>query len=114
MSAHRGTPRATLLATVVVVVALVVGLASAGSALATPDPPEPSPPATYNEFYPAERDLSDCLSALPKPGCGSEARGGFHQNAVFLVLVLGLAVIGTRIVVAIRRRDRELTDTITR
>lgn len=110
MSAHPEAPRAALVAALVALVTLALGLAGAGSALAATDPPDPSPPPTYNEYYPAERDLSDCLSALPKPGCGSEARGGFHQNAVFVVLALGLAVIGTRIAIAIRRRDRELTD----
>jgi hypothetical protein len=58
-----------------------------------------------NDFLPAERSLSECLSVLPKPGCGSEARGGWAQTAVFLALIGGLGVIGTRIVIGIRRRD---------
>ena len=88
----------------VVAAATFPGPALAGST-EPPPPPEP-PPVTVNEFMPQERSLSDCLSVLPKPGCGSEARGGPYQAAVFGVMVLGLGVIGTRIVVGVRRRDR--------
>lgn len=92
-----------------VAVLFLIGVALAGPATASPasagtEPVDP-PPITVNEFFPQDRSLSDCLSALPKPGCGSEARGGMHQTAVFAALVLGLLVIGTRIVFAIRRRD---------
>lgn len=80
-------------------------------ALATPSPihagTDPAPPTTINEFLPAERDLSDCLSVLPKPGCGSKARGGWRQGAVFGAVVVGLGVIGTRIAIGVRRRDRQ-------
>ncbi|CAN5612194.1 hypothetical protein BH23ACT3_BH23ACT3_16230 [soil metagenome] len=85
---------------------LMFGASATAAAGAGTDQGEP-PPVTVNEFFPADRSLGDCLSALPKPGCGSEARGGMHQTAVFSVTVLGLGVIGTRIVVGIRRRDRE-------
>ncbi len=81
------------------------GAAFAGTGSGTDDEPEP-PRITVNEFMPENRPLSDCLSALPKPGCGSEARGGPYQTAVFGAMVLGLGLIGTRIVVGIRRRDR--------
>jgi hypothetical protein len=92
-----------------VAVLLLVGLALTGPLTGAPvsagtEPVDP-PPVTVNEFFPQDRSLSDCLSALPKPGCGSEARGGMHQTAVFAALMLGLLVIGTRIVFAIRKRD---------
>jgi hypothetical protein len=63
------------------------------------------PPVTVNEFIPEDRDLSDCLSAVPKPGCGSEARGGWRQGVVFGLVAVGMIAIGTRIAVAVRRRD---------
>lgn len=93
-----------------VAVLFLVGLVVAGplagtAASAGTEPVDPPPPVTVNEFFPQDRSLSDCLSALPKPGCGSEARGGMHQTAVFAALMLGLLVIGTRIVFAIRKRD---------
>lgn len=87
---------------------LPLTLATAGTATAAPDDPFPpvTTPATVNEFLPAERDLSDCLSVLPKPGCGSEARGGPAQAAVFGAVVLGVGVVIGRIVWSTRRRSR--------
>lgn len=69
---------------------------------ASDDPVDP-PPITVNPFMPAERSLSDCLSVVPKPGCGSEARGGPYQAAVFGAIVVGLGIILTRIVIGVRR-----------
>ena len=50
------------------------------------------PPVTDNEFLPDERNLSDCLGALQRPGCGSEARGGWRQTLVFVIM--GVAMVG--------------------
>ncbi len=65
--------------------------------------PDGTPRPTVNEFMPEERPLSDCLGALPKPNCGSEARGGRAQTTVFVVLLGGLAFIAWRIVAGSRR-----------
>ncbi|HSH10996.1 MAG TPA: hypothetical protein VLA10_04350 [Ilumatobacter sp.] len=66
-----------------------------------------SPPLdTINEFYPDDRSLGDCLSSLPKPGCGSEARGGWHQSLVFVAILAGLAFIAWRVVVQSRKARR--------
>lgn len=65
-------------------------------------PDEPTPP-TINEFIPEERSIGDCISALPKPGCGSDARGGWRQGLVLLAIVAALAFIGWRVVRASRR-----------
>jgi hypothetical protein len=62
---------------------------------------------TFNEFLPDARPLGDCLSSLPKPDCGSEARGGWRQTAVFLAIVAGLAFIAWRVVAASRRARRD-------
>ena len=59
------------------------------------------PPA--NDFIPTDRDISECISAIPKPGCGSEARGGWHQTIVLLAILAGLALITWRIVVGARK-----------
>ena len=78
--------------------------APTGGALATvAQPPPTPPPVTFNEFLPEDRSLGDCISAVPKPGCGSEARGGWHQTLVFLAIVLGLAVIAWRVVASARK-----------
>jgi hypothetical protein len=63
-------------------------------------------PPTINEFYPEDRALSDCLSAVPKPGCGSKARGGWHQTLVFLTIVGGLLFILWRVVASSRSARR--------
>jgi hypothetical protein len=61
------------------------------------------PEETFNEFLPEERGLGECISAVPKPGCGSEARGGWRQGLILLALVLGLGFIAWRIVRTSRR-----------
>jgi hypothetical protein len=86
------------------------GTTSASSNSATGDASSDTtpPPVTANEFLPEDRDLSDCISALPKPECGSEERGGWRQGLVLGLVILGMAAIAVRIVVAVRRRDRAL------
>lgn len=66
----------------------------------------PSSTVLDNPFLPEEANVGDCISALPRPGCGSEARGGWRQTLVFVALAGGLAVIAWRLIVAVRRRDR--------
>lgn len=64
-------------------------------------------PATVvedNPFIPEDQNLSECISALPKPGCGSEARGGWRQTLVFVIMAVALAFVGWRIVRSMRRR----------
>ena len=55
-----------------------------------------------NDFLPPDRDLTECVSALPKPGCGSEARGGWRQTAVFLAVLGGLGFIAWRVIAGAR------------
>ncbi len=62
-----------------------------------------------NVFLPEKQDLDECISSLPKPGCGSTARGGWRQTLVFGVMLGGMAAIGVRIAYAVRRRDRRRT-----
>jgi hypothetical protein len=81
-------------------------------AAATAPAPDSSPTATTiadNPFFPDDTttNVTDCISALPRPECGSRERGGWRQGVLFGVVVAGLAAIGLRIGFAIRRRDRE-------
>jgi hypothetical protein len=62
--------------------------------------PEPAPD---NEFLPDERNLSDCVGVLEKPGCGSEERCGVMMNAVFLIVIGGMAFIFWRIIAGVRK-----------
>jgi hypothetical protein len=106
-----------------VLAALLIAFASAGvvapgrvAAAAVPSaahisgtpPTTPPPSVTDNPFIPPNQDLSTCVSANPQPGCGSSAHGGWRQFLTFVVVVLGLAFIGWRIVVTVRRSRREL------
>ena len=59
-----------------------------------------------NPFLPETRDLTDCIGTLQRPGCGSEARGGWHQNAVAIVMIGGLALVFGRIAWGVRRGQK--------
>ena len=67
---------------------LVLGRA-APAAPRPPAPTAPTPPAPPSTTGRRQRrsspsrDLDDCISALPSPDCGSEARGGWRQALVF-------------------------------
>jgi hypothetical protein len=93
-----------VLAAVLVVVVLA---GTPAAATAEPPSPSPEPPATVvdNEFIPEDQNLSDCVSALPRPECGSEARGGWRQGLIFGLIVVAGAFIAWRIVRSLRRRD---------
>lgn len=81
-----------------------VAAPAAGTAVeSVPDGSGEPPPVTFNEFLPEDRGLGECISALPRPGCGSEARGGWRQGLVLLAIVVGLTIIGWRIVAGARR-----------
>ena len=95
-----------------VLLGLLVVLLSAptGAALATTSaaPPVTPPPVTVNEFLPEDRALGECISAVPKPGCGSEARGGWHQTLVLVAILVGLALIIWRVTAGARKARAEV------
>lgn len=99
----RSLPRAIWLAVSAVV--LAVGTAAPVVASVPPEPIE------ENVYLDLERGVNECISALPKPGCGREPvdagdRGGWQQFLVFGVLMTAMAGIGTRIVFSVRKRAR--------
>ncbi len=65
-----------------------------------------------NPFLPENRDLTDCIGMLQRPGCGSEARGGWHQNVVAIVMVTGLLVVFGRVAWVVRRGQKNATATL--
>jgi hypothetical protein len=89
-----------LLLAVVAAVALATTPAGAGT-------PATIPPTTIaeNPFVPENENIGDCVSALPRPECGSEARGGWRQALVFGVVLAGGAFIAWRVVRNVRRRQ---------
>ena len=63
-----------------------------------------------NPFIPEDVNIGDCVSSLPRPGCGNEIRGDGHAMLTFAVLVAGLSFIGWRIARSVRRRDAPRPD----
>ncbi len=91
----------------VAVLSVVVLAGPPAAVAAEPPSPSPEPPATVvdNPFVPEDQNLSDCISALPRPGCGSEERGGWRQAVVFGLIIVAGAFIAWRIVRIVRQRD---------
>jgi MYXO-CTERM domain-containing protein len=101
---------AAIVVAVVVIAAALALLAGTGDRAGAVSPPATTVPSAPggdvvvdNDFIPENRNLSECVSALPKPGCGSSARGGWRQGAILGVLVVALAFITWRIVRSVRR-----------
>jgi hypothetical protein len=106
-------------------IALTLGITALApvSAGASPDEPAPTPTTapitvadpvpddvtidTANPFLPDEVDLSQCVGTLPRPGCGSEERGGWHQNLVAIAMVAGLLIVFGRVAWGVRRNRRQ-------
>lgn len=91
---------------------LSVGVPGAGAS--TPPATERVP--TTNEFMDLERDLSECISSNPLPGCGREPtspgdRGGWQQLLLFGIMMGGIAFIFWRIARSVRARDRNAVAT---
>jgi hypothetical protein len=80
---------------------------SAAAPPTTEAPVSTVPTSTINEFIPEEQQITDCISAAPKPGCGSQARSDWHQWMVFVALVAGMAFVGWRVVAGLRRQRHE-------
>jgi hypothetical protein len=97
--------RRTLLLVLVAVLSLGVPVAGRASATAPPGPSTTAPAQTAPAL---ERDVSECISAVPQPGCGYEPqqagdRGGWLQWTLFGVMLVALAFIGWRVVLGVRR-----------
>ena len=69
------------------------------------EPTPTQPPSTENVFLPEDRGYSDCVSSVPRPGCGSKARGGWRQGLVFLAIIVGLTVIAWRVIASARKQQ---------
>lgn len=101
----RGTARFGVLLLAIVSSLILVGFGPVGevnASPATPSAPLAAPPDTITDFYPDEANLSDCVGLVEKPGCGSDARGGWRQTLVFVALFIGLGVILWRVSRGIR------------
>ncbi len=99
--------------------AVLIGLAGgmvlpATTALALPERATPAtsvPPVDPAADPPIvtladDRNLDECISAMPRPGCRTSNETDAMQIAVFSVLIGALVLIGWRIARATRQRDR--------
>jgi hypothetical protein len=94
------------LAALVISVGVLAGCSRDESAVPpTVDQREAAATLSTNPFIPEDVNIGDCVSALPRPGCGNEIRGDSHSMITFGVLMAGLAFIGWRIARSVRRRD---------
>jgi hypothetical protein len=104
-----------------IALALGVGFVSSSAVLATTPPADTQldvpadtqPPTTENDFMILERDVTSCISSIPKPGCGREPtsssdRGGWQQLLLFFIMILGMAFIFYRVYRSVRARDRDI------
>ncbi len=72
---------------------------------AATSPATSSPDLADNQFLPARENVSDCIGAVERPNCGSEAKGGWQMYLAFGVLIAGMSFIGWRVVRSVRARD---------
>lgn len=91
------------------VTSLVLAFGAPAASATTPPATERVP--TTNEFMDLERDLSECISSNPLPGCGREPtssgdRGGWQQLLLFGIMMGGITIIFWRVANAVRARDR--------
>ena len=102
---HRKENLRRIAAVAVGIIASLILLSVGSAVIAAEDDLDNSDTSTvtYNDFIPEERDLSDCISAIPKPGCGSSAKGGWRQMLVLGLVVTGLGFIGWRVVAGARK-----------
>lgn len=103
--------------------ALVAGplVPQVASATPTTEPPSTVPTTVStgddivideaNPFLPENRDLTDCIGLLQRPGCGSEARGGWHQNLVAIAMISGLVIVFGRVAWGVRRGQKNAAAT---
>jgi hypothetical protein len=104
---HDGRVRSWI--ALLLVMCIIGSPAAVRVATAATPPDQPVPPSTASPFLPERENVTDCLSSLPPPDCGSEERGGPGQWLAFGALLLGMAFIGWRIARGVRRRDREMS-----
>lgn len=78
------------------------------------DTTQPQPTDT-TMVWDLEKEPSQCIGFLPKPGCGKKPqqagdRGGALQYATFAVMLAGLGTVGTVLARNVIRRDRAIAE----
>jgi hypothetical protein len=89
---------------------VIAAEAPLGGSATEPTPPSPDEPGTTsldNPYLPERANVGDCVSALPHPECGSDARGGWRQTVVFVVLIGAITIVAVRLAAGVRKRSRQ-------
>lgn len=88
--------------------------AASAAATVAPATTDTTVPITDDTFvYDLDKDPSECIGFLPRPGCGKEPeqagdRGGALQYVVMAIMLAGIAVIGSVLVRNVIKRDRAM------
>jgi len=93
----------------IVLAAFALSLLAAGcsSGATAPTTTVAAAPVVTNDFLPADQNLSDCVGTLELPNCGSSKKSDMRLYLTFAALMGGMGLIGWRIAVGIRKRDRD-------
>ena len=85
--------------------ATAAGRLTSPAAIDTTVPVDDSTPeTTVNPFMPERENVSECFGGVPRPDCGSEARGGWRQGLVFGAVAVAMVVVGVRLALGVRKR----------
>jgi hypothetical protein len=106
-------PRLAVAICAVVLTVAPFGLSAANASETSDTTIPPSPDSTF--VYDLEKEPSDCIGFLPKPGCGKKPqqagdRGGSLQYLTFGFMMIGLGTVGTVLVRNVMKRDREIAE----
>ncbi len=106
-------PRVVAVVCAVVLTVAPFGMSAVSASDSTDTTVPPSPDSTF--VYDLEKEPSECIGFLPRPGCGKKPqqagdRGGSLQYLTFGLIILGLGTIGTVITRNVIKRDREIAE----
>ena len=96
------------MATVFSLTAPALGVSASTPPSSDPQPVDTIAPVATNDFMDLDRDLTQCISSNPLPGCGREPtssgdRGGWQQLLLFGILIVGMGAIFGRVFYAVRK-----------
>lgn len=83
---------------------------SAETATVNSQPSVTDPVVNDNEFLPQRENITECIGAVERPNCGSEAKGGWQMYLTFGVLIAGMGFIAWRVVRSVKARDAVMVE----
>lgn len=106
-------PRIAVSACAVLLTIAPFGLSAVHAADSSDTTIPQSPDSTA--VYDLEKEPSECIGFLPKPGCGKKPeqagdRGGSLQYLTFGIMLVGLGTIGTVLIRNVMKRDKAMAE----